>query len=208
MGLLKAANKYPYLFRRDPHGFTLIELLIVVAIIGVLAAIAIPQFGAYRKRGYNAAAMADLRGIMTSEEAMATDYSDYGTSQNVTSPLNGNQGAQGVETTGLSLFLLGGKTSTATGSLYLSPNVRACIKGDISGSGHAISDWTAVTTHILGDSFFGFDSEPAGTYKGARSSATYSYGFTLNATPAATAAVDNFGTTAVTGGTGNWGPAQ
>ncbi len=62
---------------RNRRGFTLIELLIVVAIIGILAAIAIPQFAAYRARGFNAAATSDIKNIKTTLEAFYTDNQFY-----------------------------------------------------------------------------------------------------------------------------------
>jgi type IV pilus assembly protein PilA len=58
-------------------GFTLIELLIVVAIIGILAAVAIPQFSLYRAKAYNMAAQSDLRNIKTVMESYHYDYSSY-----------------------------------------------------------------------------------------------------------------------------------
>ncbi len=61
------------------EGFTLIELMIVIAIIGILAAIAIPQFSAYRQRSYNAAAEADLRNAATAQEAYYVDAQTYTT---------------------------------------------------------------------------------------------------------------------------------
>ena len=55
-------------------GFTLIELLIVVVIIGILATIAIPKFAASKDKGRLASVRADLRNLMTSQEAYFFDY--------------------------------------------------------------------------------------------------------------------------------------
>jgi len=65
---------------KDSKGFTLIELMIVIAIIGILAAIAIPQFSAYRKRGYNSAAQSDLKNAITAQEAYFVDNQNYASS--------------------------------------------------------------------------------------------------------------------------------
>ena len=63
--------------RKKQKGFTLIELLVVVAIIGILAAIAIPQFAAYRQRGYRSQLVADVRNAATGMEAYFVDFQTY-----------------------------------------------------------------------------------------------------------------------------------
>ena len=64
---------------KKEKGFTLIELLVVVAIIGILAAIAIPQFSAYRDQGFNARSSSDLRNLATAEEAYYAQNASYQT---------------------------------------------------------------------------------------------------------------------------------
>lgn len=59
------------------RGFTLIELLVVLAIVGVITAIAVPQFKSYRERSYDVRAESDLRNVAVAEEAYFLDHEQY-----------------------------------------------------------------------------------------------------------------------------------
>jgi len=77
----------------NKKGFTLIELLIVVVIIGILAAIAIPKFANTKDKAYVAAMKSDLRNLATYEEQYAADnngayFSGNGTAQGFTPSQN------------------------------------------------------------------------------------------------------------------------
>ncbi|CAN5912764.1 hypothetical protein BH11GEM2_BH11GEM2_14550 [soil metagenome] len=66
------------------RGFTLVELLVVVTIIGILAAIAIPKFASTKEKAYVAQMKSDLRNLVTAEEAFFADsvrYSTYDTTK-------------------------------------------------------------------------------------------------------------------------------
>lgn len=67
---------------RAERGFTLIELIMVVVIIGLLAAIAIPRLGGTKERAYIAAMRSDLRNLSTYEESYFYDFAVYTSDQN------------------------------------------------------------------------------------------------------------------------------
>jgi type IV pilus assembly protein PilA len=66
--MLKKLNK-----KKNQKGFTLVELLIVIAIIGILAAIAIPQFGSYRAKAYMTQVRSDVKNAYTAATAYFAD---------------------------------------------------------------------------------------------------------------------------------------
>ena len=91
-------------------GFTLIELLIVVVIIGILAAIAIPKFAATKDKAKLASVKTDVRNLMTSQEAYFSDFATYGSYANIQAASNfslssGNTAAVGPAASGYTITI-------------------------------------------------------------------------------------------------------
>ncbi|MBI4529507.1 MAG: prepilin-type N-terminal cleavage/methylation domain-containing protein [Deltaproteobacteria bacterium] len=118
---------------RSEEGFTLIELLVVIAIIGILAAIAIPQFAAYRKRAFAADVKSNLRNAAVAEEAYFVDYNVYksGDLAGGGNPIGFNKSATVTVTadTSANLFTLTGTDTRCTGDSWIYRSSNGAIDG-------------------------------------------------------------------------------
>ena len=115
---------------RTRKGFTLIELLIVVVIIGILAAIAIPKFASTKEKAYVTAMKSDLRNMMTSQESY---FSDYGTYADNTSKLKGFSQTTGVNSSVTEYGGAGWRATAAHGATTITCQIAVGDKATSAG---------------------------------------------------------------------------
>ncbi len=145
--------------KQTQKGFTLIELMIVVAIIGILASIAIPQFSSFRAKAFNSSAISDLHGVSLAQEGLFTDYQRYGSTQATA--------ATATPTTGKGALLNGAKgfvTAAANQAMPVNVSKNVRIVSNSATSANSYNAATTVAKHDSGDKAYGQESDQAGVF--------------------------------------------
>jgi prepilin-type N-terminal cleavage/methylation domain-containing protein len=123
--------------KRD--GFTLIELLIVIVIIGILAAIAIPKFGKTREKAYFKAVMSDLRNLQSQQEVYYSNPANNYSYTNNTSNLPDFNMSQGVTVTITTAHNTGWGATATHQALDAATQECAIFVGDIAAVAPAVT---------------------------------------------------------------------
>lgn len=155
----------------NQKGFTLIELMIVIAIIGILAAIAVPQFMSYRIRSYNTAARSVAHTLKADQGNLNSELGEYGHTEGAALTLADNDGGAAESDTNAVTDLRMPATATEAGARLAgthSISLRELAIGvalgdnmiaDVVNEAANPDSYVIHTRHFRGDTAYGIDSD-------------------------------------------------